>query len=355
MSILPFLTRGLLPIVCLTSFSVTGEEVFSGVAGYSTTALPANRDVYVSVPFARETPVLGAVSLIDSLDGEGNQRIRIEGVGGLEAGSLVEGHSVRLLEGVDAGLRFDIVENDQDSLLVAFEGNAPSPGTMAALEASWTLDSLFPPGSQTVFHESTGPFVTQRRSELLVLSSRSGTGLSSAARVYYLENGAWIEAGEEGRAAGSDKLPSDAALVIRHPVSVTSTSWTAAGVGFHGVLTSRFQPAAGTTGSAAVGLLRPGGVRLGDSGLGDSEVRPSTDLTEAGRTDLLHVFSLTRPDNPSPVASYFRLDGQWRSVAPGNAVSDDEPVPAGSVLMIENAAPAVAVPSDWSQTGGAAN
>lgn len=328
------------------------DEVFSGVAGYSSVAIPADRDLYVSVPFAAEAPVLGAVSLIGSLDQDGNQRIAMEGVSGLTVDSLSEAHSVRLLGGANAGLRYDVVSNEVDSILVAFGGEAPTPGVMAALEVSWTLDTLFPPATQSTLHESTGKFATERGSELLVVSPRSQSGLPSAAKIYFLENGVWIEAGGEYRAAGGDRIPADAGLVIRNPASVSSKTWELSGVGYHGSVVTRLQPDGGTTGSAAAGLLIPGGATLSGLGLGDSEVRPSSDLSEANRKDVLHVFTLTRPNAPAPAASYFRSGGSWRATDSGNTVSDDATIPAGSVLVIENVDPADAGRNDWDQTGG---
>jgi uncharacterized protein (TIGR02597 family) len=337
----------------LYSIPAGADEVFSGVAGYSTTGIPADRDLYVSVPFVAEAPQLGAVSLIGSLDSEGNQRISIEGVAGLEIDSLSSAHSVRLLEGVNAGLRYPVVSNEVDSMLVAFGGEAPSPGVIVALERCWTLDTLFPPETQSTFHESTGKFATSRGSELMIVSPQSQSGLTSAERIYFLENGAWIEAGGEYRVAGTDRIPADAGLVIRHPASVPSTNLELSGVGYHGSVVTRLQPGAGTTGSAAIGLLIPGGTTLSGLGLGDSEVRPGSDLSEANRRDVLHVFALMRPNAPAPAASYFRSGGSWRTTASGNAVSDDAVVPAGSVLVIENVDPADAGRNDWDQTGGA--
>lgn len=330
------------------------DEVYSGIAGFSEKGLPSARDTYVSVPVRASEAALGELTLEGSPDNDGNQDISISGLGGWTADELGDRHAVRLFEGVGEGLRFPVSANNGSTATVNFENAAPSPGSIVALEEEWTIDTLFPPATQAVFHESTNKFASGRRSELIVLSPQSNSGQVSGMRIYFLESGAWFESGGAFRAAGGDRIPVDAVLVIRHPSGLGGTSWDMQGIGFHGPVASRIVRDAQVARSYSYGLVKLGGATLGDLGLEAPAFRESGGVAPGQRVEVLQRFAVTLPGGPEPVATFFTTNTGWKSVGGGTPDADDEVLPNGSALVIENRTAPAAHQSNWIQTGAVA-
>lgn len=330
---------------------VWADEAYSGIAGFSEKVLAAARDTYVSVPVRAGEADLGELTLEGNPDNDGNQDISISGLGGWSADELADRHAVRVFEGVDEGLRFAVSGNTGNNATVNFGNAAPSPGSVVALEEEWTLDTLFPPATQNVFHESTSKFATGRRSQLLVLAPRSNSGQVASARIYFIESGNWFESGGDFRAAGADRIPADAVLVIRHPSGMGATTWDMQGVGYHGPVASRIVRNAQVPRSYSYGLVKLGGATLAELGLEAPAFRVSSDRTLAGRTDVLQRFDVALPGNPQPVASFFTTDTGWKSTRTGTPDADSEALPNGSALVIQNLTPPAAHQSNWIQTG----
>lgn len=351
------LLPALLTVMSVVSGPTTvllADEVYSGIAGYSEKVLPSARDTYVSVPVRAGEAALGELTLEGSPDTDGNQGISISGLGGWSADELAERHAVRLFEGVGEGLRFPVSANNGSTATVNFETAAPSPGALVALEEEWTLDTLFPPATQAVFHESTSKFASGRRSELIVLSPQSNSGLVSGARIYFLESGAWFESGGSFRAAGTDRIPVDAVLVIRHPSGLGGTSWDMQGIGFHGPVASRIVRESQVARSYSYGLLKLGGTTLADLNLSAPAFRESSGVAVAERVDILQRFETTLPASPTPAATFFTTSTGWKNARAGTPVADAEVLPNGSALVIENLTAPAAHQSNWIQTGATA-
>lgn len=326
------------------------DEVFSGVAGYSSTSIPSGRDLYASIPFSAGDPFVGALTSVGDADPDDRHEIEVQGLSGMQVDDKAGSHAVRLFSGPDEGRRFPVVSNSADSLLVDFGGVAPSPGTVVAVEPCWTLGALLPSGTQTAISPSSGKFAPGRRTEVHLLAASGSGGLVSSSRIFFLDGGDWTEAGDGFDAAADVLLPFDAALFVRNPSAAPATLWSVAGVGYVGPVASRIEHSAGSEGSNAAGFLVPGGATLSEAGL-EGAVRASTGVGSGDRTDVLRVFGLTRPDTVAPVANYFRTVDGWFDAA-GNAPADNAALPAGSVLVIENLAPASGGRTDWNQNGG---
>jgi|GEM_PF-1448393 len=330
---------GLLLAVLGGAAAATGDDAYSNIAGFISRPCAGEADTWLSVPFEREMRVKGALRVEGETpeDGRVLTTVSVGGLGGLAPGEMAGQATVRPVQGALSGRVSNVVENGASSLTVDFRGVSPSPGTAVAVSLAWTLDTLFPPATQSTFHESTGHFRHQRGSELLVMNAGAPGETISAQRVFYIEGGRWVEAGSESSEAGRVSLAPDVVIVVRHPEGVTETEFVVAGTAFQGPVASLVRSIRGREYTQAIGLLVTKETRLDQLGLNAALFVNSSKRGYSGRRDTLSVYSGSSGWNPKPTGVYFRYRGNWRKVVPGTPGANAETIPPGSPVVIHRA------------------
>ncbi len=324
-------------MVSLLICQVQADPAVSDVAGFVEKDCPADADTLISVPFDREQIFVGELSVIGDPDEDGNRQVSVQGLDGLGIDALANDGVVRLLEGAESGKSISVSANTATELTVNFGSTSPSPGTLVSVARGWTLDTLFPPATQTTFAESTGRFLNGRSSELHMVQGSSSSGDVAAERVFFVESGEWVESTNGFASAGDSPVPVGSVLVVRHRNAATASTLELSGTALHGSFSSELVVPAGGNVAHAIGLASPGKVSLSALAFPAQVFAPSSGLVESKRRDILEIYEGTTTLNPQPSASYFRFQGNWRKVEAGNPLSNNELIPAASGIVIRTA------------------
>jgi uncharacterized protein (TIGR02597 family) len=303
-------------------------------------------DTLVSVPFMKH-PVAAELRVSGSPDLTTLDRavLALGQSAGWPNDSLKDTYYVRFTSGAKAGHWYDIIANTATSITLDLNG-AHGAGGIAAGDGFlvvkyWTLDSLFPPASQTTIHVSSGTLGYQQKS-LILIPNVSAEGIDLPAEAVYLLTASGWKKGVKGYpAAGDTILPPGLPFIIRHPRGVAATTFEPEGRVLRTADAIELARASSTRQDNTVAVLRPVDVTLQDSGLDESAFIPSLGHDAADRRDELLVFDNSVPGfNKSPSAAYYKVSGSWfREDGKGaaNPRADQEALSASGGVVVRKA------------------
>jgi uncharacterized protein (TIGR02597 family) len=334
--------------------NVRAAEVFSPVFGFMKFDCPANSDTVVSAPFHPAPRWAGRAAGSPADQGGGRVRLSLKDSPAFAVNELASSpHFLycRDTSGVHRGRHFRIVANGASTIDVTASladlGTLTTDGLVSVIPA-WTLETLFPPGSQTTLHASTGPLATDRVSELLFFDGTTlGTSLAPSRR-FYVTATDWFEVGTFAD-AGNTVIEPGQAFLIRHPAGVAMTTFVPNQQVYGGLVTVAIGGAAAQTGrDTMIGLPRPVSITLDQLDFAPGQFVESATTAPGDRKDQLLVFDNTEAlRNKQPDAVYFRSGGQWLSAAPGFPVSGSQPIEPSAGLLVRRAAGTGTTPILW--------
>lgn len=299
------------------------------IVGFNRVRCPAESDTLVSVPLMK-LPIKASKTLA-SAPTLANGQATMTPVEATEwvPNELQNTHYVRFTTGALSGRWYEIVGNTASGLTIDLNGEAGevfAAGDAFMVVEFWTLDTLFPPGSQTTFHESTGNLVYQQKSKLLIPNVES-VGINLPAKnIYFLaakrweeSEGVWkqLEAGwklsEPGYPdAGSTILPPGLPFIIRHPAGVVATNFEPVGRVLRSADSVALTQDPANRQDNSVAVFRPVDVPLSNAGLDETAFASSASHESGARKDELLVFdnSLAR-FNKRPSAVFYKNSQTW--------------------------------------------
>lgn len=337
----PISTRSeTLALFCVILLCCLAPVQAERIGGFVRVDCPAGSDTIVSVPFHQEAVYLGELSGAPALNGD-QAVLSLTGTPDFSDDELVLSPSyVRFTAGVRSGCVFAVVANGAASVTVDLKGVDSSGidlGDELKIIPYWTLDSVFPPGTQETVHLSSSAFASGRKTEIQFFDANSNGTELAPDQIYFLQGATWRQAVKGFPAAGEKVIPPGSSFLIRHPGTVVSTSF----VSQQWVDTEDFVTPLETSDATAkdisVGLVRPVPVSLSELGLTTANgfvESPSPDPVQ--RKDELHLFdNADATINKLPSAVYFRTGGNW-VLDDGNSypLSNDVSVSPGAGLLI---------------------
>lgn len=324
--------------------------------GFNRVDCPPQSDTLVSVPFMKH-PVAAALVVEGAPDfsAAGKVTIKHAATTAWAADALKDKHYVRFTSGAKAGHWFDILGNEDSSLTIDLNGEASAglgAGDRFLVVEYWTLDSLFPPATQTAIHPSAGNLGYQRKTSILI-PNVTGEGIDLPAEgIYFLTASGWKQSAAGFAPAGGTILPPGLPFIIRHPAGVAATVFEPEG------RVLRTPDAVGLARSAslrqdnAVAVLRPVGVALRNSGLDETAFLSSASHEAGDRQDELLVFDNNASGfNKRPSAIYYKVGGAWfreQGEGAANPAADADRALAASGGLIVRKAQGVAGMTTWS-------
>jgi uncharacterized protein (TIGR02597 family) len=344
-----------------TTINTHAVDAYSPVVGFLRFDCPANSDTRVSVPFHSSPRWAGQLSVDPANQGNGIVRFTFSGTPAFAAGELTTAPHFLLCRDAAGpeGRHFPITAHTSSSVDVS-----ATPGELTGLVQNglvsvipaWTIQTLFPPATQTTFHPSTGNLASSRGSELLLFNEVT-TGVSVApSRRFFATATGWFEAGSNYPAAGNVAIAPGQAFIVRHPAGVAATNFVAMNQVYGGLVKLPVRVTQGKKQDTVIALPRPVAQTLAQLDFG-SVFEESTDLTPGGRKDELHLYNNSAPiqgasgQNKSPEAIYFRHAGAWvRDLAPAFPNSDMVTIEPSAGLLIRKAAGTSNTPLLWSNT-----
>lgn len=334
--------------------NLRAAEVFSPVFGFLKFDCPANSDTVVSAPFHRAPRWAGRAAGSPIDQGGGTARLSLKDSPSFAAGELTSSpHFLycRDTSGDHRGRHFRIVQHGADTIDVTASlaelGTLTTDGLVSVIPA-WTLETLFPPGTQTTLHASTGPLATDRVSELLFFDATTvGTSLAPSRRFYVTATG-WFEVGTFS-GVGNTVIEPGQAFLIRHPAGVAMTTFVPNQQVYGGLVTVAIGGAAAEAGrDTMIGLPRPVSLTLDDLDFAPGQFVESATTAVGDRKDQLLVFDNAEAlRNKQPDAVYFRSGGQWLSAAPGSPAAGSQAIEPSAGLLLRRAAGTGTTPILW--------
>jgi uncharacterized protein (TIGR02597 family) len=330
-------------------------EVFSPVVGFMNFDCPADSDTVVSAPFHPAPRWAGRAAGSPTDQGGGTTRLSLKDSPAFAAGELTSTpHFLycRDAAGVHRGRHFLIVQHGADTVDVMASlidlGSLTTDGLVSVIPA-WTLDTLFPPDTQTTLHPSTGPLATERVSELLFFDATTVDTSLAPSRRFYVTDTAWHEVGGSFAEAGDTVIEPGRAFIIRHPVGVGLTTFVPNQQVYGGLVSVMIGGSAADKGrDTMIGLPRPVSITLDDLDFAPGQFVESVTTAPGDRKDQLLVFDNTEPlRNKQPDAVYFRSGGQWLSSESGFPAAGSEPIEPSAGLLVRRAAGSGATPILW--------
>lgn len=327
----------------ITDAPLTNSQRFYQLASDSSTSSPAgvmqipllgNSDSCVSVPFTRANAIVTAVS------GVSGNVITVSNVPGwtpnqfvYASGTQSNTYYARFTSGSAEGRIYQITSNDTNTVTVSLGTdtlNNVTAGDGIAIEAYWTLNTVFPNGTGV----NVSPTLGNRNTEVLIPDFASVGINLSATKIYFFNAGTWKQVGQGTANHNDDILLPNTYFTVRHNVS-TNTILAAVG----NVITSKvavvIQSSATLQQDNSLGLMRPAPVSLNNSGLVSSGAFSPSPLP-GSRTDELLTFDNSATNrNKSPSSVYYYWNNAWRQVGAGtNDVGDNQVLGAGSAVII---------------------
>ncbi len=319
-------------------------DAYSPVYGFLKFDCSAASDTVVSVPFHPVPRWAGRLSGIPLPEGTDRVRLALANSPSFAANELTTRPHFLLVRDTSGptGRHFDIVAHSTNHIDIAAEvadlDGLLSNGLVSVIPA-WTLDSLFPPASQTTFHPSTGPLASKRGSELLFFdNTTAGTSLAPSRRFYVTSSG-WFEVGSYAPADNVALSPGQAFLV-RHPEVADATEFIPHQQVYGGPVTLPVRTDAGKAVDTMLALPRPVPITLADIGAG-GPVEESATTASNDRKDQLLVYDNSAAGlNKQPTTTYFRVGGEWRKDDEGDGfpVSDAVSIEPSAGLLLRKAA-----------------
>jgi uncharacterized protein (TIGR02597 family) len=332
---------------------LNSAEVFSPVFGFMKFDCPADSDTVVSAPFHPAPRWAGRAAGSPTDQGGGTARLSLKDSPAFAAGELTSTpHFLycRDAAGVHRGRHFLVVAHGADTVDVAATladlGSLTTDGLVSVIPA-WTLDTLFPPDTQTTLYPSTGPLATDRVSELLFFDATTvGTSLAPSRR-FYVTDTAWREVGSFAE-AGDTVIEPGQAFIIRHPAGVALTTFVPNQQVYGGPVSVMIGGSAADKGrDTMIGLPRPVSITLDDLDFAPGQFVESATTDPGVRKDQLLVFDNAEAlRNKQPDAVYFRSGGQWLSAESGSAAGTQSIEPSAG-LLVRRAAGSGTTPILW--------
>lgn len=324
-------------------------DTYSPVSGFVKFPCPGGSDTVISVPFHRSPRWEGLLSADPSSVGTTRMRLDLAGAPALVGSELIDApHWLYCRDGGGAkGRHLFVVAHGADFVEVeatAADLDGLVSGGRVSVIPAWTLATLFPPGSQTAFHPSSGPLLSQRGSELLRFDTvGSGTSLAPARR-YYVTHTVWREVGDYAVDAGSTILAPGEAFIVRHAVGAAATTVITQERVYGEAVSLPLRVAGTMAQDTMVAPPRPVAMNLDQLDLGGGLFTESASTDPADRKDELLVYdSLASGLNTEPATTYFRTAGQWLK-AGTNAPAGAATIHPATGLLIRKApggAPAI--------------
>ena len=299
------------------------------IVGFNRVKCPAESDTLVSVPLMK-LPIKASKTLASTPTlAKGQATLTPAEATEWVPNELQNTHYARFTTGALAGRWYEIVGNTASGLTIDLNGEAGS--SFAAGDAFmavefWTLDTLFPPGSQTTFHKSTGNLVYQQKSKLLIPNVEAA-GINLAAKnVYFLAEGRWEKSGESWKQleegwklsepgypdAGSTILPPGLPFIIRHPDGVVATNFEPVGRVLRSADSVALTQVPANRQDNTVAVFRPVDVPLSNAGLDEKAFASSASHASGTRKDELLVFDNSLAGfNKSPSAIFYKNSQTW--------------------------------------------
>jgi len=337
----------------VASGNLRAAEVFSPVFGFLKFDCPANSDTVVSAPFHRAPRWAGRAAGSPTDQGGGTARLSLKDSPSFTAGELTSTpHFLycRDTSGAHQGRHFRIVTHGASTIDVTASlaelGSLTTDGLVSVIPA-WTLETLFPPGTQTTLHASTGPLATDRVSELLFFdTTTAGTSLAPSRRFYVTATG-WFEAGTFV-SAGNTVIEPGQAFLIRHPAGVAMTSFVPNQQVYGGLVTTAVRVSTEMARDTMVALPRPVAMTLDQLDFGPGQFVESNSTAPADRKDQLLVFDNAEAlRNKQPDATFFRSGGQWVRDAVGFPPGGQVTIEPSAGLLLRKASGANNTPVLW--------
>lgn len=337
-----------------TTMDARSVDAYSPVVGFLRFDCAANSDTRVSVPFHPSPRWAGKLSVAPDDQGNGIVRLTFSGTPAFATGELTSAPHFLLCRDAAGpeGRHFPITAHtattvDIEATLTDLTGLGQD-GLVSVIPA-WTIETLFPPATQTTFHASTGNLASGRGSELLLFNdTTTGSSIAPSRRLFVTSSG-WFEAGGTYAAAGTVTVAPGQAFLVRHPAGVVATSFVAMNQVYGGLVKLPVRVTQGKKQDTVIALPRPVAQTLDELDLG-SVFEDSTDLTPANRRDELHLFDNEMiGQNKSADAIYFRHNGSWvRDSDPSFPNADAESFEPAAGFLIRKASGANNAPLLWS-------
>lgn len=292
------------------------------IVGFNRVKCPAKSDTHVSVPLMKlpikasktlaSTPTLvkGQATLTPAEDTD------------WAPNELQNTHYARFTTGALAGRWYEILGNTASGLTIDLNGEAGSSfaaGDAFMVVEFWTLDTLFPPSSQTTLHKSTGNLVYQQTSKLLIPNVEAAGINLPAKNIYFLAAESWEKSvvswkkSEEGYPeAGSTILPPGLPFIIRHPAGVAATYFKPVGRVLRSADSVALTQVPANRQDNPVAIFRPVDVPLSNAGLDETAFASSASHASGARKDELLVFDNSLAGfNKSPSAIFYKNSQTW--------------------------------------------
>ncbi len=341
----------LLGFFCLPSIEA---QVTSDLVGFNKVACPEGEDTVITVPFIRKPVFSGVVGVLSSKSAR-NVTLSPAGGGGMAANAFtVSPHYLRFRDGGSlAGAWFPIESNTTGGIVVRHNGldfSAVQSGDPFDVVPHWTLGTIWPKGTQTAIHQSSGK-LPPSRSTVVLLADVTSAGIRLAPnKIFFLTAEGWFQSKSLFPASDDVVVPPGQVLIVRHPANSGSTEF----ISMNHVHSVAHQSSLRTNADAPqdnfVGLMRPIPVALSALDL-DSEAFVDSISNDPGdRNDELLVYdSYSGTSNREPDRSYLRVGGEWRlndgSTYPA---SDDVLIPPSAGIVIRKATTAAGESVIWS-------
>jgi len=219
--------------------------------------------------------------------------------------------------------------------------------SLVTIVPAWTLETLFPPASQTTFHASTGPLATQRGSELVLFDATTAGINLAPTRRFYATASDWFEVGTYAP-VDSIVLTPGQAFIVRHAPGAGATTFTAASLIEEGAVALGLPVSNSLARDSVYAPPRPVALTLNELDLTAGVFVESSSTAPADRRDLLMTFDNTTPgQNKLPAATYFRTGGQWVRDLAGFPPSGTALIEPGQGILIRKAPAAASAVLQW--------
>ncbi|MDB6059407.1 MAG: repeat containing protein [Verrucomicrobiales bacterium] len=300
------------------TYQLASAQGESELGGFLRLTLLGNSDNIVSIPFGRAPAIsllVGSTSgnVITASSSPGwtaNQFV-------YSSGTQSNNYFVRFTSGGAVGRIYPITANGANTLTVNLGTDslaAVAQNDSFAIEAYWTLNTVFPNGAGV----NVSPTVGNRNTEVLIPDlATSGINLS-ASKIYFFNAGIWKQVGQGGASHNDDILQPNAFLIVRHNVA-TNTVLTTVGRVISSPITMTVVAQSSVLQDNCIGLQRPVPVSLNDSGLISSGAFNASPVPGSRTDELLTFDNSVVARNKSSSASYYYWSGAWRQVGAGSA------------------------------------
>lgn len=300
------------------TYQLATAQSESELGGFLRLTLLGNSDNIVSIPFGRAPAIsllVGSTSgnVITTSSSPGwtaNQFVFL-------SGTQSNNYFVRFTSGAAAGRTYPITANDANTLTLNLGTDslaAVAQNDSFAIEAYWTLNTVFPNGAGV----NVSPTVGNRNTEVLIPDLTSSGINLSAAKIYFYNAGIWKQVGQGSASHNDDVLQPNAFVIVRHNVA-TNTVLTTVGRVISSPITMAVVARSGVLQDNCIGLQRPVAVSLNDSGLIESGAFNASPVPGSRTDELLTFDNSVVARNKSSSASYYYWNSAWRQVGAGSS------------------------------------